>query len=148
MSLRGVATEAAVLVVAITVAASFGYAHGFDRATQQANDKVIQADARTHRAKAEATASATALADIKRLLDQQRSSAETARKIADQALRERDATNAKLASAVRQRQDAERKAAHENPECTDLVRVPLCPAVARRLFQPGNEDRTGATVSH
>jgi hypothetical protein len=148
MSLREVAIDAVVFVVAITVAGSFGYVHGYKRATNESDAKVLQANAKTHEAQVQAQASETALTNVKRLLDQQKASAAAARKIADQALLERDATNAKLATAVRQRQEAERKAAHESPDCAELVRMPLCPAVAQRLFQPSGQTHTAPAVSH
>lgn len=148
MSLREIAIDL-LLVGAVAVSAfAIGDSHGNKVATNAASNKVIDAEGKARASDARAQASATALENIRRLLEQQKSSAATAKQVADKALLERDAAYSKLAAAVRQRQDAERKAAHENPECADLVRMPLCPAVAERLFGTAAQTPPARTIGH
>ncbi|ULU26608.1 hypothetical protein [Dyella terrae] len=148
MSLREIGIEL-VLVGAVAFSAyAIGDSHGFKSATAASSAKVIDAEGKARAADARAQASASALDNIKRSLDAQKRSAEVAKQVADKALIERDETNAKLATAIRQRQNAERKAAHESPDCAELVRMPLCPAVAQRLFQPSGQTHTAPAVSH
>lgn len=64
------------------------------------------------------------------------------RAVATAALDARDDLQRKLAAQVRQRETDLRKTAHDHPDCANLAGLPVCPAVAGRLW-PAAPDAAG-----
>ncbi len=61
---------------------------------------------------------------------------EAALREATAALDARDADIARLTADAARRADAIRETVHATPDCADLARVPVCAAVADRLWPP------------
>lgn len=118
-------------VVAMLVV--LGFAFGHDVGTGKAAQKLAAANVDAAIWQSSAQASEGALQVITARLKQQRSDLAAVRRIADEALAQRDSANHTNAQLREQLKSALLKAAHEDPDCADLAQ-PLCPAVARRLF--------------
>ncbi|MGO4699821.1 hypothetical protein [Dyella sp. 2RAB6] len=95
-------------------------------------------------ANGDAKAARDALTDVQRRLQQQKADLDHARQIASLALQQRDAALNDLSKLTQQRSEALRTAARESPECADLRHLPICPAVADRLFSPANDPPSGS----
>lgn len=111
-----------------------GYDSGVADTNQAASKRVDKADKDRQRAIAERDAAAETLGNVQRELREQKSRLELARMYADAALAARTALQQKLDAANAARIGALRKAAHDSPDCSDLARLPVCPAVAERLW--------------
>jgi hypothetical protein len=111
-----------------------GYAAGVAATQKAAQKQVDQANGDRDFAIAERDATAQTLANVQRLLDAKKRELQIANYFADAAMAERAGLQHKLAAAQQAREDALRKAAHESPDCADLARLPVCPAVAERLW--------------
>lgn len=138
----------ALLIVLAVVGALEWHGHhrGYDAgvvATQAAAQKKVDA-ANAARAAAVADRDATAqtLANVQSKLAEQKQKLELANFYADAAMTERAGLQKQLTAATAARADALRKAAHDSPDCADLARLPVCPAVAQRLWGeiPGTAD--------
>lgn len=129
------------LVALLAVAAALewhghhrGYDDGVAAATKAADKRIDQADAARQLAIAERNAATETLDNVKRELREQKSRLELARTFADAALAARAALRKKLDAANAARAIDLRKAAHASPDCADLARLPVCPAVSERLW--------------
>lgn len=115
-----------------------GHRRGYDdgvAATQAAADgKVATAHDAVVQATAERDATAQTLANVQRVLDAKKRELEMADYYAKAAMDARNALQKQLTAATAARADALRKAAHDSPDCADLARLPVCPAVAERLW--------------
>lgn len=116
----------------------FGHSQGFDggvAATQKAAQKQIDAaNGDRNFAIAERDATAQTLANVQRLLDAKKRELQVANYFADAAMAERAGLQKQLTAATAARDAALRKAAHDSPDCADLAHLPICPAVAERLW--------------
>ncbi|AGG89910.1 hypothetical protein [Rhodanobacter denitrificans] len=126
-------------LLALAVALEWhGHSRGYDdgvAATQKSAQKQVdQANGDRNLAIAERDATAQTLANVQRLLDAKKRELQIANYFADAAMTERAGLQRKLAAAQQAREDTLRKAAHESPDCADLARLPVCPAVAERLW--------------
>lgn len=65
---------------------------------------------------------------------------QTAQAQARQAIGERDAARQQLSDQAHARQIATIKVSHENAECQSLASLPVCPAVADRLWGKARTD--------
>lgn len=119
-----------------------GYASGVADTQKAAQKKVDKADADAALARADRDAAQQSLDNVKRSLASQKARLELANTFADAALDARAALLKRLAAAVAARDAALRKAAHDSPDCADLARLPVCPAVAQRLW-PAARDPAG-----
>lgn len=130
-----------VLLALLTLAGAFewhGHHRGYDDGvadTQHAAQKKVDAAkddatlARTQR-----DAAQQSLANVQRLLDQKKQELELARTYADAALADRNRLQHQLDRTTNQRKTAIEEAAHAQADCSDLVHLPVCPAVAERLW--------------
>lgn len=113
---------------------SRGYAAGVSDTQAAADRKVAAAESDTALARAERDAANVSLANVQRSLDAQRAQLQVANTIADAALVANATLQDQLTAATAARTAAMRKAAHDSPDCADLARLPVCPAVAERLW--------------
>lgn len=119
-----------------------GWLAGSGHASAKGRDKLNGANVRAALWESTATGQQGAIAYFQRHARQQKADLANVRFIADAALDNRDALQIKYDALRKQQQNANTKAAHENPDCADLTR-PLCPAVAERLFRPSGGDASG-----
>ncbi|MGB3749437.1 MAG: hypothetical protein WA961_14655 [Rhodanobacter sp.] len=117
-----------------------GHRRGVADTTAAAERKVEKAQADTALATAERDAALVSLDNVKRTLAAQKSRLELANLFADAALSAREALQKKLQAATAARDTVLRKAAHDSPDCADLARLPVCPAVAERLWGEAASD--------
>ena len=117
-----------------------GHHRGYDAgvtATQKAADKKVdKANGERDLAIAERDAAQQSLDDVRRTFAAQKKRMEVANFFADAAMAENATLRKQLTAATAARSTALRKAAHDSPDCADLARLPVCPAVAERLW-PG-----------
>ncbi|MFC5525232.1 hypothetical protein ACFPPA_05695 [Rhodanobacter ginsengisoli] len=126
-------------LLALAVALEWhGHHRGYDdgvAATQKSAQKQIDAaNGDRNFAIAERDATAQTLANVQRLLDAKKRELQVANYFADAAMAERAGLQKQLTAATAARDDALRKAAHDSPDCADLAHLPICPAVAERLW--------------
>jgi len=125
-----------ILVILLFAAALLlvGYSRGSQHQADTDRDRITQAESKVNTSADDARAARQALAEVQAKLDAQKRDLQVARFIAQAALDARDATQAQLDKLTTQRETALRKAAREIPDCADLARLPVCPAVADKLF--------------
>ena len=111
-----------------------GYHDGVAATQKAAQQQVDQANGDRNFAIAERDATAQTLANVQRSLDAKKRELQVANYFADAAMAERAGLQRALAQATRERDNALRKAAHDSPDCADLAHLPVCPAVAERLW--------------
>jgi hypothetical protein len=111
-----------------------GYDAGVLDTKTDAQKKVDKADGDRDQAVAERDATAQTLANVRQSLQAQKARLDLANFFADAALAERAGLQKKLSAATAARDAALRKAAHDSPDCADLAHLPVCPAVAQRLW--------------
>lgn len=121
-----------------------GYMAGVAHEAGTCSAELVAAKSGVKTAQDDARAARDALAEVQRKLDQQRDDMDRARQAAAIALDQRDAVQQQIATLTRQREAALRKTAHETPACQDLARLPICPAVAVRLFGPSDDASGGS----
>lgn len=153
MSLKSIAEDIAIAVAIAALAAGIGFARGEIAATKTSAAQVAQANQRATNAEANVATVQRTLHDVQARLAQQTKDLQAAQQRAIAALAARDKTQIALGIATRERIAVIRKAAHESPSCSDLARLPICPAVAGRLFPAAQAATpaaagTAAGVSH
>lgn len=127
-------------LIALLVLALFGgtcaavYHGGRAAGVDAMLDKVTAAKSAETLATTRANANDSALDEVRAALLRQKNAATRAQANADKALAQRDTAQAALASNAHARETSLRKLAHESPDCAALAAMPVCPAVARRLF--------------
>lgn len=131
----------AALLAVLAVAAALewhGHRRGYDAgvaATQQAAQKQVhEASIARNEAVADRDALAQTLAGVRQSMDRQKRALQVANFFADAAIAESVTLRKQLDAATAARELALRKTAHATPECADLARLPVCPAVAERLW--------------
>lgn len=134
MSGKLIAAVAALLIAVATGATAIGYGWGVAHEARASADRITKAESKVTNANGDRDAALSALTEVRLKLDQQKQDLQNARFVAQAALDARDALQTKLATATRTRTAATQKAAHESPACADLVRLPVCPVVAQRLW--------------
>lgn len=137
MSLKDLAWDVGALAAALAVGIGLGYVRGDRAGTADMLGKVTAAQNAQARAEGQARNSDTALRQITDRLDAQKADAERLRRLAEIALDQRDAARAQLDKLTKQRIAAVEKLAHEDRDCRALDRLPVCPAIAQRLFRQG-----------
>lgn len=162
MSVKDLAEDVGILLIVGAIAFGAGVVRGDSHATQRMNDKVTTAQAAKQQADQQAHAANAALADISNRLALQKAELDALRTATRAALDQRDDAQRALAKLTQQRIRAVENLAHEDPDCRALDRMPLCPAIAHRLFRQGTaadagaaggagagaDLRTGATSAH
>lgn len=111
-----------------------GYGDGVADTNQAADKKVAAAQAEATEATAARDATARTLANVQRTLAAKKDELKLANFYADAAMDESAGLRKKLAAKTTARETDLRKAAHDSPACADLARLPVCPAVAERLW--------------
>lgn len=144
MSLKDLAWDVGALAAVFAIGVGVGYVRGDHVGTADMLTKVTAAQKAQSLAEGQARNSDTALAQIKDRLAAQKEEADHLRHIAEAALDQRDATRDQLAKLTKQRIAAVEKLAHESPDCRALDHLPVCPAIAERLFRAGRTP--GATA--
>lgn len=139
------------LVLAAGTAEWHGHSRGYDAgvaATQADATRQVDA-ARAAKALAEAQRDAAEqnLDNVRRTLNAQKTRLQLANTFADAAMAEAATLRKQLSAATAARTTALREAAHDSPECADLARLPVCPAVAERLW-PARAASASAGASH
>lgn len=136
MSIKTVAIDIGILLLVASVAGGAGYLRGHDAGVDKGNAKVLDAQQATSDERARTNVAVQALRELHARLDAQKRDLQAQQAVAAAALAARDAAQTQLAQATRDRIAADRKAAHEDPSCSDLEHLPVCPVLARRLW-PG-----------
>lgn len=144
MSLKDLAWDVGALAAVFAIGVGVGYVRGDHVGTADMLTKVTAAQKAQSLAEGQARNSDSALAQIKDRLAAQKEQADHLRLIAAAALDQRDAARDRLAHLTKQRIAAVENLAHESPDCRALDRLPVCPAIAQRLFQPGSAPRAAA----
>jgi hypothetical protein len=111
-----------------------GYDDGVAATQKSAQKKVDKANGDRDLAIAERDATAQTLANVRLSLAAQKTRLQLANDFADAAMAETATLRKRLAATTAARTTALRKAAHDSPACADLARLPVCPAVAERLW--------------
>lgn len=111
-----------------------GYGDGVAATQAAADKKVDKARGIARQAQAERIAAEQSLASVQSLLKAQREQLENARFFADAAIADRDRVQRQYDDLVARRKAAVKETAHAHPECSDLEHLPVCPAVAERLW--------------
>lgn len=136
MSIKTLAVDVGILLVVASVASGAGYLRGDAHGLDTGNTKLLAARQATSDERARTNVAVKALQELHARLDAQKQELLAIQAVATAALAQRDAAQTQLAQATRDRIAAARKAAHEDPACSDLVHLPVCPGLARRLW-PG-----------
>jgi len=123
-----------------------GYDDGVAATQKTADKKVKSAQDDATLARTERDAATQSLANVQRLLAQQKTELALARTFADAALADRNRLQKQLDHATAHRKTAIEEAAHAQADCSDLVHLPVCPAVAERLW--GNTAVHSSAASH
>jgi hypothetical protein len=126
--------DVALLLAVATGAAAIGYGWGVAHEVRDSAVRITKAESKVANANGDRDAALHALTEVRLKLDKQKQDLENARYLAQAALDARDALQTQLTTATRTRTAATQKAAHESPACADLVRLPVCPVVAQRLW--------------
>lgn len=121
-----------------------GYDSGVQATQKDAQKKVDKANGDRDVAIADREAAEQTLATVQRKLKVQGDALDLANFFAQAALDERDGLQHKLDAANAARDTALRKAAHDSPDCADLAHLPVCPAVADRLWPKAAGDPADA----
>lgn len=139
MSLKSVLVDAGILFATLTIGISIGVGIGTVRSDRTNATKIANANAATLVANGNTARVQGTLNTISQKLNAQADQLKQAQAAAATALAEGAITKTQLSTATTERIAAERKAAHESPDCADLARLPICPAVSDRLFRYGLE---------
>jgi len=91
-------------------------------------------------AKTRATIAEGTLDDVRKQLKQRNADLDAQRNLTKAALDQRDALQTKLDKAGQQRLTTTTRIAYETPDCADLARIPVCPALAQRLWGDARDD--------
>lgn len=113
-----------------------GYNAGAADTQAAADKKVDAAKADTRQANAERDATRQTLANVQHALASARTQLAAQHAVVEQALADNTALKARLATRAGQRHQHTVEVGHADPTCADLARLPVCPAVARRLWGP------------
>lgn len=132
------------LLFALVFALGAGF--GFVAESQRAANAIAAARSDTAVCASAAEAQTAALDELQAKLQAQAKQLDAVRAVAQMALDARDALQKKLEKQARERAYAVTRAAHANPECADLAHLPVCPAVAERLW--GAHASAGAPADH
>lgn len=146
MSIRTLAADVGILLAVAAAGAGAGFVRGQAWANDRNASELAKAHAATIAADNEKAGLEGVLATVRKKLDAQANELRQAHADAEAALRDRDKAQAqrKAADAARA---ALRSTAHESPDCADLARLPICPAVSDRLFRYGIDKAQPAAAS-
>ncbi|MGS1014095.1 hypothetical protein ACVCL0_09120 [Rhodanobacter sp. UC4450_H17] len=111
-----------------------GYDDGAAAVQKAAQTQIRAAATERNQAIGERDALAQTLAQLRQTLTDQKRALQVANFYADAAIAESGTLRKQLSAATAARELDLRKAAHATPECADLARLPVCPAVAERLW--------------
>lgn len=142
------AGAALAIVLALAAAAGalewHGHHRGYDDGVA-ASAKLVQ-QARQGQRDAEQTRDDAyrALTAVRLKLDAQAQDLRDANAVADAALAERNRLQKQYDTLTKQRQQAVKDTAHASPDCAELARLPVCAAVAGRLWGQGADDPPAA----
>lgn len=125
-----------------------GYAFGSQHQANADRDRIVQAESKVTSAAADTRSAQAAVTEVQARLDAQKRDLQTARFIAKAALDARDALQLQLDKQTTARETALRKSARESPDCADLRRLPICPAVAEQLFGAAPAAAASAAGGH
>lgn len=146
MSIKTVVEDAGILLLAAAIGAGIGAAQAYRKGVASETAKVAAAQAAQSIAESNAATLKGTLVDVQKRLDDWRATAQAAQQAAALALAQRDDANKHAAQIQRERITHDRKIAHETPDCAGLARLPLCPALARRLFPAAAPPDAGAST--
>ncbi|MGN6229170.1 MAG: hypothetical protein ACTHNM_17225 [Dyella sp.] len=127
---------------------SRGYASGYQDATDHDDKRVQDMQGERDLANANRDAANASLNNVRQLLATQRERMQAQAAMFDAVMANRDALQKKLDTYARERQSNVVKVGHEDPQCADLARLPVCPAVAERLWGKAAGDPVPAAASH
>jgi hypothetical protein len=113
---------------------SRGYDEGVAATKASADKQVKAAKADAQAANDERDAKAQTLDNVMRTMAEQRAELDRLKEYAIAAMARNVAERPKLAAATVSRTNKTRSVAHESPACTDLARLPVCPALSDRLW--------------
>lgn len=138
MSIKSTLIDLGFVLVIAAATFSVGYvkgnATGVLAGVKSQENKVTDAQRDMQTAKDNADKAASALAQVRSQLANQKQQLLDAQKVAALALDARDEMKTQLVQANSARKAAERKLADETPACSDLQHLPICPELAHRLF--------------
>lgn len=134
MNIKLIGASLVLLLAVGAGGAAVGYGWGVAHEARASADRISKAESKVTDANGARDASVRALTEIRGKLAEQTKNLETARFYANAELEARTKLQAELNRTQRQRAAELQKVIHETPECADLVRMPLCPAVVERLW--------------
>ncbi|URX63268.1 hypothetical protein KR767_04145 [Luteibacter anthropi] len=141
----GLLGVAAVLGIAEWHGHHRGYAAGVADTRADADKQIGDAHTERDRYLGERNVANRALVEVKQSLQTQRNQLNALRDMARAALDARDTMQQQLDVLTAKHKADLTKAAHDDPQCADLARLPVCPTVARRLWgnPQGNQGAAG-----
>lgn len=89
------------------------------------------------------TSNEVVLADVQKALADVRARHDKAMKVATEVLEARDGEIKTLQAAAVEAAASIRKSAHDDANCVDLARMPVCAAIARELWPDATQTRSG-----
>jgi hypothetical protein len=140
VTIRAVCIDIAILLAVGAAGAGAGYVRGDIAGNDKGTATLADAKAATIAANNQKAGLEGVLASLRTKLDAQAATLRQAKADADKALRDRDTAQTQLKAETAKRVAALRTAAHESPDCADLARMPICPAVSDRLFRYGSDN--------
>lgn len=136
--------EASVLLLLLLLAATTGYVyHG-----KRDHAELVTAQASVRTCDAALTAKESAVVDLRKMLGELTSQHAQAIAAAEKALDARDGEIATLLNEAASRAAAIRKSVHDDVDCQALDRIPVCAAVAGRLWPAAQQAGTRASANH
>lgn len=122
------------VIVALLVLCGICVAAGYMGASRRAATRIAAAGAETARCADAAASQQAALLQLQARFDAQARQLDAVRAVAQMALDARDRLQKRLEREARQREAETRKVGREDPSCAALDRMPVCPALAERLW--------------
>lgn len=148
MIIENLLKDIGILAVTLAVGVGIGAVRGYKSGVAHDAGLVAAANASTLAANERTQATNATLATIQQKLAAQQQAMQAAAAAAKAALAARAMAQAALAKAESQREQTDRKIANETPNGAELARMPIYPALARRLFGSGETDASASTGGH
>lgn len=143
MKAAGIAAAVLLLVGALGTAAGYvhhrGYLAGEAATKADADRKVDEADGRARQAQADRLVAEAERDQLLDVFSRQKQDLLDMEAAAAAAVASRDNAQQQLERIAAQRKAAAKETAHVHAECSDLEHLPVCPAVAERLWGEGQD---------
>ena len=134
MKLHDLVYTGLALLALVAVSATVGYDIGAERSSARAAKEISEAHVSAALSDAQAPAVSGALQDVDQRLQRAKALLQAQEAETAVALLNNTKLQADIVRLTKQQTEDILKVGHEDPDCTDLARLPVCPAVAQRLW--------------